>query len=237
MALLTGHLLIPVSSLDEPCPHVRLVVIADQTGSAPENRIAPINETHIRSLLQGMAQCGGEMGIIAVTDDSRRPLVRVRVERFDLAPPQSPIWDSNPYLRRGQRTRFSQDSTKYEGDRQAWRARTDSTVNAFISRVRPILSRGFDAPRTDLCNALQRADIFLREEGTEAFQAHMLINSDGGENVRPRTARHCRVLPGTTEIAVVSGSGEIGVIEEYRHHLFESLESAIRWLNNRMRRS
>jgi hypothetical protein len=218
------------------CTPVKLVLVTDQTGSAPENRIAPVTASHVRVLLQAIAQCGGEMAIIGVTDDSRRPLERVVVERFRRAAPTRPPRARNPYDERRIRAAFVHDSTVYEQAFQVWRAHTNSLVDSYLRRISPILSR--DAPRTDLCSALDRADVFLREDGWGgAAQSYALINSDGEENVRRRGARYCRTLPAATEILVVSGSGSLGVLADYPHHLFESLEPAIRWLNERLRRS
>lgn len=208
---------------DAAKPMVRVVVILDQSGSAPKNRILQMRPEQFQPLFDALEKQGGELAVGTIQSDSNRPLHRLQVNPPPQPPPSLPE-DLNPYEKAQRSTDIERRKTKHQEKVQARQQTIQQNVCAFRDELDPVLNRKADARHSDIRRAVVRAELFLREPtvSDRPVQRFAILVTDGQDNV---TEKLPAVKSGATYL-VVNGSGVLGILQELDPKTFESPRAA-----------
>ena len=113
--------------------------------------------------------------------------------------------------------------------RQPWEAAVERDTASFRSQLTQLLSEPPSAPRTDLAEAIRRADIFLAEpEPSGQPHAHrfLICATDGRDNVHAAPI----TMTSGAQFIIVNASGSLGSLDPLRPVRFESLAAAIEFV-------
>ncbi len=206
------------------CAPVRIALILDQTGSIKQTRTQQGTLDDMALIFELLRTHGGECGVTFIRDQSNRSLVRMRVE----TPPEepaAPAKDRNPLKNSETQVAYDRRLADFQVKLRRWRTGTDAEIEVFRDKLEPLLAQGL-AGKTDVLNALRRADLFLAEPAAGWSKAHLWLvaMSDGLDNVgAPPVA-----LASGANAVVVNGSASLGVLESLNALRYESLQAALR---------
>ena len=222
-------------SVETPVPIV-VGVLPDETGSTTWTRTPQVTPADIEPLY-GLVLCrGGEVALGLIRDASNRGLLRLRVE----PPPvvtSAPQKTGRPFEDARRMGRYRKQRAADESRLQEWREQAASDVESFRERAAILLNHAADAPRTDVCGAIQRADTALAEPiavWPQAPHRWLVVVSDGQDN-----AHRCppvTVLKSGAELLAVNGNGDVGSIAALNPQVFESVRAAVTYICKQERR-
>ena len=212
----------------EPTPPpaaVRIVALVDKTASTSWTGVPVVKVEDFDPLLALLARRGGELAVGLIRDQSNRGLLRLKVSPAPVAP-QPPDPHQNPFLlaeaRAAYETRLREHREQIEQRRRAVQQR----MAEFRARLGELLEVNADARRTDVWDALRRAELFLSEpvnSGLAEPHNWILLVSDGEDNVgRPKVA-----LRSGARLLVINSSATLGALAELDPLAFESFSAAI----------
>lgn len=206
---------------------VRIAVILDKSGSAPKNRIPPLEASHLKPLIKLVRDRGGDLAVGAVKANSNRPL-----ERLDIDPPPSrparPDEDMNPFEKTSAMKEYRKKVEDYRTRMERYRQSLDAEVKRFRSGLESLLGAPANAKRSDIRRALVRTELFFEEPtvGDPEVKHFGILMTDGLDNVSESLPE---IRSGATYL-VVNGTGTLGVLEELGPKRFESPEAAIEFV-------
>jgi len=212
-------------------PMLRAVVIIDQSGSAPKNRIEPMTADQFQPLMDEIAEQGGELAVGTIQNNSNRPLERLRIEPPP-TPPPSPPENQNPFERARQAAERSHETAKYERDIRSHKERVRQKIQRFREVLTEVLKRKRDANRSDIGRAIVRSELFLQEPlvTDRPVSRFAILITDGLDNV---TEELPAVKSGATYL-LVNGTGAIGILSDLNAKTFESSSSAFSYAVHQM---
>jgi len=212
------------------CAPVRLVVDPDQTRStdANETPIPLIDE--VRAPVERLfLQCGGEILIGVVREDSHRRLKRLAV----LPPPQAPQMPSqneNPLMLKTQvMPEYEAKLSAYKDARTAWEKEARKRLQAYFDEAKPLLEQKPFANRSDVFGSVNRADSALAEPDAvfgRTTSKYLVLVSDGQDNVHKERP----VMRSGAKLLLVNGSGSSGSLEGLVSAHFESVAAAVQYV-------
>lgn len=212
-------------------PIVRVVVILDQSGSAPNNRIPQMHPEQFRPFFDVLENRGGEIAIGTIQSDSNRPLNRLQADPPPMPPPSLPD-NLNPYEEVQRRAEIEQKMGEYRRKLGAREQNVQQKIQAFQDELKQVLNRKADAKYSDIRQAVIRAELFLREPtvSDQPVQRFAILVTDGLDNV---TKKLPAVESGATYL-VVNGSGVLGILKKLNPKTFESPRAAFNYVARRL---
>lgn len=232
MAMAAGCTSAPVASVEaappQPKPPIRIGVLVDKTLSATWTRVPAVTVADFEPLIRLVGERGGEIAVGLIRDRSNRGLRRLPVSPRPAAPAE-PNSHQNPFLLAEARARHEADRRAYEAALADWQSELDQRLAAFRKDLSELLALPADARRTDLWDAIRRAELFLNEPQSAsrpAPQNWLLLLTDGKDNVgRPTVA-----LRSKARLLVINGSAAVGELAELNPVAFESFSAAVAYL-------
>ncbi len=210
------------------CPPVKIALLQDQTESTSWTRTQQLTIDDVSILIELLGQCGGEIGVGLIRDQSNKSLVRLRIEPPPV-PPAEAKRPRNPFKAAQFDASLKAQNKEYEEALQKWQGEMEPRIEVFQRAVTPLLEKAPDAGQTDIAGAINRADLFLSEDdaiwnGVPSKWA--IFSTDGQDNVR------APLLPlrSNARIVVVNGSASSGLLNQYKPSLFESPRAAFDFL-------
>jgi hypothetical protein len=207
---------------------VKIALMLDKTDSANSTRTQQPNLDMLQPLVNCLRSTGGELAVGLISDDSNKPLLRLRIEPPPQAPSKPPEGgDADEVAQR--LDRYNNDANDYQARLTAWASSTDDRLKKFTDDVQPLLSQAPTAHRSDVLNALNRSDLYLAEKDPdfpEGTQRLIILNSDCQDNVRAPLNK----LRSNAQLFVVNGVGSVGSLAQFNPVPFESLTSAINYV-------
>jgi hypothetical protein len=209
------------------CSPVRIAIMQDKTGSAGRTRTPQLSVSDLTPLMELLQSCGGEIGFGLIRDNNNNSLLRLRTE----APPREPvaaIWDSNRFRAAQQKVEYSKKEKDYEKQRAAWLKETQCRQRDFNLVLKTLVETRVDAPLTDIWGALRQADVFLAESDASwgmPTSRWVVLVSDGEQT---SVVTKPLALQSGAQMAVVNGSGLIGVLARFKPLAFGSPAAAFR---------
>ncbi|MBS1790504.1 MAG: hypothetical protein JST85_22475 [Acidobacteria bacterium] len=219
----------PAGKPDAP---IRIASMIDKTGSANQTRTQQPGADSFKPIIERLHKSGGELSVGLIRDNSNRPLLRLRID----TPPTAPVKpndDKEDYadVLAEKQDEYDKKLRAYKREYLAWEQETERRVAQFTTDLQPLLDQPANAKRTDVFNALFRADLFLAEQEVgfkEPAQKFILLNSDCKDNIGARAKK--LTLRSDAQLLVVNGVGSIGPLERFKPKLFESLDAAMRYV-------
>ena len=145
------------------CLPLRVAIMIDKTGSTKWNRTPTLTTEDFEFVYDVMKQCGGDLGVGFIADESNRGLLRLTIEQ----PPIKPIStskESNPFKAAKETAEIQKLLQDYESKLNAWVAGSELKLQHFRGELQAFLTEPPRAPKTDLWGAVARADLFLAED-------------------------------------------------------------------------
>lgn len=210
---------------------LKIVVMQDRSGSIDSTRTPRISMAELDMLVGLLIQRSGEIAFGFIDEESNESFVRLRVTRAPV-PPSEPSKQGNPFKVAEDLAVYRKEKAAFDTRDSDWQSETSRRVEVFKSAVQPLIE-GMDRSRsTDVYGGINRADLFLSETelGTAAANGQtrvMVLITDGLDNAR----RAPEQLKSGATILIVNGSRSKGVLAEYSTEVFESVESAIRFVS------
>lgn len=212
---------------DATCQPVKIAVLQDMTGSINDNGIPIIQLGDIEALITILQRCGGELGVGSISENSNKKLARLVVEMPPIEP-IAPDKKGNPYKAARLQSEYKDQLTKYKALHAEWAQKSTANIDKFKTTVQKILG-GKVAQRSDIWSAVKRADLFLSEDNSSwqtNIQLYAIFITDGEDNARKKTLTNFNKQ--TKSIVVPGNVGVLTILNPLR---FESLESALRFIN------
>lgn len=219
---------VPVQSASRTPVVVRIAILVDVSRSIERTFTPQVRADELEPAINIVRERGGELAVGLISDNSNVPLRRVRIEPFLEPEPVEPT-ERNPFKRAQQRGAYEQALAAYKERRRRWEAEAESKIQDFKRELVGLLNRPADAPRTDICTALFRADLFLNEPSWDHIPTRkiIVIVSDCQDNVH-------RVCPPLTDeqttVIVVTGWADLGALLPFRPVRFESFSAALNYM-------
>jgi hypothetical protein len=212
----------------EPKAPVRIGVLVDKTLSTTWTGVPAVAAEDFEPLLRLLLERGGELAVGLIRDRSNRGLRRLPMS-LPPTPPAEPNPHQNPFLFAEAQAKYESEHREYEAALAAWRSEAEGRVAAFRKDLSELLAAAADAKRTDLWDAIRRAELFLNEPGTAAQPAAhkwLLVLSDGEDNMRrPKAA-----LRSGARLLVVNSFARLGDLADLGAVPFESFQAAAAYL-------
>ena len=209
---------------------MKLVVMQDKTGSARKYLTPQLSLDDLNRVFAVVNTCGGEVAIGIIDGQSNQPLQRLYLG-MPPEKPEEPAIDSNPFSGREAWNDHRKALSEYQVLNQTRDSVNRARFKEFKQIVREALSMPPTASSTDITGAIQRADYYLAEPDPVSVQKPqkiMMIISDAQDNVgnHELPAR----LESGAHLILVNGTRSIGNLEGLNPGNFESISSAIRYL-------
>lgn len=227
VSLLTGCPSTPPPPLPPPVQVTALKVglMLDKSGSANSTRTAQPSVEDIQPIIDKTREVGGEFAVGLISDDSNRPLIRLRIDPPPVEPVKpNDVGDADQIAT--EYDKYNKDQKVYEKQAKAWEQETEKRINKFVSEIEPILRLKANARRSDVLNALNRVDLYLGEKDpvfSTNIRKVIILNSDAQDNVKAKL----NTLNSGARLIVVNGIGSVGSLKALNPELFESLKSAV----------
>jgi hypothetical protein len=216
-----------------PAQPVVVGVMQDISLSGDRTRIPFISAQQLASLLEIVKENGGELGFGLIADQSNRTLIRVRIDRQPQAPVVAAI-ERNPFFAVQQRKAYQRALKNYEKKLSQWNEEFAQASQLFIDSVAKDI-HGTRRGNTDVWGAVKRLNLFLAEDaaswGKEPLKFALLI-TDGENTVRKTKV----IMTPVARVIIVNGSAAAGNLAELKPLAFESIDSAIRYIETIVRK-
>jgi hypothetical protein len=215
------------------------IVATDRTSSKTDNKIPDLTIDQVKTLALGILKRGGRLKILAICQDSDRPLPSLSFAPTPAAPkPPAPLPDANK-INTFDRVLLKEEwdkkmavyqvaKAKFDRDLQARTQQDNARIDAFLKQVRPLISAPANCKATDILGGIARADLALNErtpQGAKPLKKVALFITDGEHNTTKATKPPA--FKSKPELLVVSGGKGTGIFESLNPVKFESIEAAI----------
>jgi hypothetical protein len=210
---------------------VNIALLQDKSGSTGQTRTPQVTMEHIDLLVNFIRQCGGEIGLGLINEQSNSSLHRLRVEAPPTGAPKEPDKNGNPFQVQRDMAEYRKAKLRYDQNVQTLESETDRRIAGFKSQINSLLSASPTARRSDFFGGIQRANLFLSENSAawpSPPRQFLLVIGDGFDNVNSKHAP----LQKTTQLILVNGSASVGALASFNPSRFESIESAITFLTS-----
>ena len=209
------------------CEPLKIGALFDVTTSMTASRISPPEVADFEPLLKRIEVCGGDIGVGLIDEKPGAPLLRYHADPAPVPPQIRP--EGNAISTAIDR---NNQMAVYEERRKAWEQDQGRRVSlvAFRSRLEPILARRLDARFSPVWISVQRMAVFMAEPvGFHGIapKKYCLWVTDGEDTT---TAGPATLPPDMKGIAVINGSGSVGVLGVFHPSRFESLSAAVAWV-------
>jgi hypothetical protein len=206
------------------------VAMQDKTGSAEETRTPDIRLDELEPVLRRVTECGGEISLGIIDEQSNSSLARLYVPE----PPERP---SEP-VRSGAPGAVARALKEHRAQLAAY-TRTDSLrraeagrrAAAFRAEAERLLALPRDAQRSDIWGGISRAAYVLGEPGTWRRDPVRVaaVASDAQDNVGALSAP----WPQDAELFLINGDPVLEHLQTLKPVRFESFGAAVRFILER----
>jgi len=215
------------------CAPAKIAIVLDKSKSAGRMRTPSVSLDDVEPLIELIATCGGELAVGVIHDKITDPFVRLRLD----AQPQKP---AESQARNLLRRRDEQDEIDraFAEEFARWEDETTSRVSVFGERVTALVDHPADANWSPVWDSVARGDLFLaeRESGlTSSATRVLLLASDAVDDARGVPAQRrtpIQTLKSGAAVLIVNGAGSAGSLGALDPELFESFDSAIRYIDD-----
>lgn len=212
---------------------LRVALVQDMTGSSEENMTPLLSHDQLRSLIALCRTDGGELTVGVIKENSNHVFARLTIERPPAPPVKAVPTGGNAIALQAARQKaekaYAAEKAGFTLRVAAWEDIIDRREADFLARVQQLLARLPDARRSDVHDAVRRADRFLAEDDAifgAPSHRYLVAVSDCIDNVRKPAPQ---LTSGATFI-VVNGAGSLGTLGELHPHQFESIDAAVRFI-------
>jgi hypothetical protein len=223
----------PAVSATHLTPVVTPVVVAilqDETGSTGWTRTPQLTPDDLEPVFQLIVSTGGEVALGLIRDSSNRGFARLRVGPPPIiSPVPDPVGDA--FADAGRMEAYRRQHQLEDEAYEEWQDRTGKDVQAFRATAGALLTRPFDARKSDVCGAITRADLMLDESDfvwPTPPHRWLLAVTDGQDN-----AHQCKPvskLASGARVVAVNGDGRVATIDAISPQIFESTKSAVAFI-------
>lgn len=212
----------------------RIVVFYDQTGSRGPSRVDVLAAEQLGTLVDLVVDHGGELAFGTIDAISFDKLVRMSADSPP-AVPEEPAPTGNALRDRKQRADYEAAIARHEEVLAAARQRAEKERTRFLEGAELLLRQDL-APCTDVLGALVRGSLLLEEPHLKwpKSEDYLVLITDGVHNVTEVLT--IPDVPRSIHVAVVNGTGELGVMQIVPHTRFESIDSAFAWVRDDFRK-
>lgn len=199
----------------------QLAIIADQTRSRETYGVPPITIKHVKEFIEVLEQCGGELGLLTIQEDSRTPIHRLHLKKKRLQPKLSSFSDPFAYSRAFEQ--WKSDKKEHE-----------LYIAHFLKHAQDLLDESAKALESDVDGNLFRMNSFLNEGATwkEPPEQILVIVSDLQHTAEARI--QLKTPPAGVQVLLVHG-----LRKKVKHAailpsvlIFESPDSVVRFLKS-----
>lgn len=212
---------------------VRIAVLQDKTGSADDNQTPLLTAAQLRAAVAVCKVRGGEITFGLIRENSNHLFERLTIEPPPVPPVKEQPSGGNAIALQAARAKAQKEYdvalSSYQAGLDAWEKDVQVREGAFIAKVSRLLAQAPDAQRSDVHDAVRRADRFLAEDDAifgAPSHRYLVAISDCIDNVRKPAPE---LASGATFI-VVNGAGSLGTLVELQPHQFESVDAALRFI-------
>ena len=213
-----------------PAPPIAAVAIGaliDKTGSAPTFRVPQPGIDAFAPLIDLLRCRGGDLRICTINDHQPDAMIRLQVSPPPSNQPVQPEGTTgNPLRDREAQETYEAEKTKFDAQYKRWQTSVEGDVARFRVQLTRLLSEPATPPRTDISDAIRRADIFLSEPqppGRPPAHRYLICATDGRDNVHASPV----AMSSQARLLIVNSSGSLGSLESLRPLRFESLAAAV----------
>lgn len=208
---------------------VKIALFQDKSGSTGWTRTPQLTDSTLKIILDLVKERSGELAFGLLRDRSNKGLVRLRIDGRP-AQPAKPTKTRRVYQDARAMGQYRKEEAEYDAALATWQADTDRRVAAFTSDLRPLLDQPSDSRCTSIWEAVARGDLYLSEDDaswpTKPAKWAIYV-TDGIHNCGPgRTAS----LKSGAGLIVINGEAQTGSLGPLQPKVFESIESAFRYL-------
>lgn len=207
---------------------VKAAVFQDISGSMDNSKTSEISPEDLKPIIEMLRQRGGELAFGFISDKSNNPLLRLKIA----PPPVSPVsretagnhFEKLKIKEKNQRLR-----EEYLPDSLKWAKEINIEIENFLNRLDGLLRNKYPSNRTDIYEAINRAELFLNEPAEEwggKLKKYAIIISDGEDN----TGAEKNGIKTDTEWLLCNGLGSFGNLDNLQPRLFESYQNAISYI-------
>lgn len=205
---------------------LKVVVLQDKSGSVDSTRTPRVTMSQFDALVSAVRERGGGIAFGFIDDESNESFTVMRVDA-PRAVPTDPGREGNPFKVAEAVAKYKKELGEFEKNERQRQSAADQQVEAFKARVGSLLEDAGRSGATDVYGGLNRADLYLAEVGDTYSsdaqpQRFMILISDGLDNMR----RPVGALRSRSQIILVNGSANIGVMKDYTPLRFEGIDSA-----------
>jgi hypothetical protein len=205
--------------------------MVDKTVSANYTRTEQPGAEELTTLIELVSRAGGELAAGLVSDDSNKPLIRLRLN-VPPTPPVRPSDQGNAIEVAEHMADYEKKVIDYEKLNERHRAEAERRVRQFKEQVAELFARKADFRRSDWWGAIRRADLCLAEDDMawgQSTNRYLILIGDGQDNVRRKAVK---ITSGATLI-LVNGTGSMGSLANLVPIRFENVQSAFEFLRAR----
>jgi hypothetical protein len=208
---------------------VRVGLLGDKTLSTAETRTQQLQAEDLDVLVNLISRCGGEIGVGLVTDDSNRSLSRLRIETPEPEPAAPQLKGKSAFEAAREQDAYRKKKADYELELAAWQKETVRRKEHFAELTRGLLAQEPNYARTDVWDAVRRAELFMAENGAgwpRQPHGYIVIVSDGEDNVRKPSV----TINSGAQLLLVNGNASVGALAHLNPLRFESLDAALQYI-------
>ncbi len=217
-----------------PAPRpIKVGTLLDRSYSTGPTRTPPLTQEQLEKFIAMLQVSGGELAIGYIDDDSDKPFLRLRID----PPPPLPVKPesvTNPLRQSDLNTQYANEMRRFQNILSGWREETDRRITTFRTAAAGFITCLADphcrSKRTDVVEAVKRADLFLAEPESQEFVRVLFIVSDGQETLKIQ-AKNPPVLKSHPAILLINGASSTGILKAYQPECFEGIDAAQRRLD------
>ena len=210
-----------------PC-QPRIAILIDKSASADGNGVPKLDLADFRPLLDLMIKHGGQLGVGAVQDDSRKPLLRLFIDTPPQKPPERQSDKTNVFLIAQDQAEFKREMDLYLKALSSHQDSADVEINSFSKRLGQLLDMPETLHTSDVNSAVRRIEGFMTEPSLSQLpdQKFVIFCTDGQHN---SDSSSVATFPDDAILILVPGD-QAGVLDSLNPIKFENPQAAIRYI-------
>jgi hypothetical protein len=210
-----------------PSALIAIAVLLDKTGSAPKFGVPQPEMDTFELLIGVISSRGGDLRVGPINDHQPDAMIRLRVSPPPANQPVPPKETTgNSFIDQEKMENYLAQKSEFDSAYQRWHEGVERDAARFQQQLKVLLLEPPTAPRTDILDAIRRADLFLSEPqplGQQPVHRYLICSTDGLNNVHASPL----TMSSGARLIIVNASGSVGSLESLRPLQFESLDAAI----------
>lgn len=210
------------------CQNPLIVGVAyDQSGSMRWSGTSTLTTQDLLPLIEQVANCGGEIGVMFVRADSSKPVERLRAAEPP-PPPLEPVQktDEEDYEFADRLDEYQVNLQTHNEKIQRNKKELQPAVDKYLSELSPLLAQK-PKGNTDFWSGINRLDVFLAESDAPWHtkpHRYLVIISDGEDTIGSKK----RPFKSNAAVIWVNANASEKTLKGFLYQRFESFPAAIR---------